>query len=217
MKTRYKILITSCVCVIIFIFLILYFNIPRLKYEYSDEYNGYLVSKAYGNSKSYNIPEYYNDKLVVGTSSRAFYKHDKLESIIFENSKNIIVIGRLSFAECKNLKSIDLKYTKYIERGAFIYDFNLDDLIIGANDIGGSSFYKCSSLVNVTLLNTKTIGSMAFSETSIENITIPKSVELVGNNCFYNCKKLSCINLYQETLKKNEYLNELDNINVIGE
>ena len=61
----------------------------------------------------------YHGKPVLGISTRAFYNHDNLEEIVFENPENIIFIGRLSFYNCNKLKYIDLSHTEEIDKNAF--------------------------------------------------------------------------------------------------
>ena len=53
--------------------------------------------------------------------------------------------------------------------------------------IGHGCFKKCTNLESVTFENgseLKKIGEEAFYETNINKITIPKSVKLIGKNCF---------------------------------
>lgn len=214
MKLRYRIII--CVSILLIALgIILFFNIPRLKYEYSSSYDGYLVSYAYGDSSEYVIPSNYKGKKVCGFSTRAFYKHKRLEKITFEDSSNIKVIGRLAFAECDNLKEIDLSYVNIIERGAFNYDYSLNNITLGATIIGGGAFYKCMGLDNIILNNTINIGSLAFSETNIKEITIPNTCTTIGVDAFKYCDNLNCINVYGNTLKNNNHLFSY-NVNVIG-
>lgn len=72
--------------------------------------------------------------------------------------------------------------------------------------IGYSAFSGCSSLKNMRLSeNVSYIGEQVFSNTAIESITIPKSVEKCGgdNNQgpFYNCKTLEEIIFEEGTTK----------------
>lgn len=215
MKLRYKIII---IVLVLFttIGLFLYYYIPRLIYEYNEKYDCYLVSYAFGDLEEYVIPKVYNNKPVYGTTTRAFYQHKKLKSIKFEEPSNFKYVGRLSFSECDNLEYINLEYIEIIERGAFSYDYKLNNLCINAEIIGGSSFYKCEGLVNVELNNTLSIGSMAFSNTSIKNILIPKCCIEIGVDCFYDCNYIKEVNIYNETLEKNIYLLDYDYIKIIN-
>lgn len=192
------------------LFFVIFLNVPRLTYKYSDLYEGYLVSKAYGNSKEYVIPKSYKGKDIVGVSTRAFYKHDKLKKITFKNEEGIVYIGRLSFAECKNLEEINISYANIIGKNAFQYDKKLKDITLSANYIGGSAFYKCESLTNVNLnIGVESIGSYAFAECkNLYELRIPETVKEVANDCF----SYSGINtLYvPKSLIGSEYLSTLD-------
>ena len=55
----------------------------------------------------------------------------------------------------------------------------------GITEIPDDAFYGCKNLKSVKLPSTlKTIGSYAFYNTSIQNLTIPKSVETIGMSAF---------------------------------
>lgn len=217
MQKKYlKVIIpASSVVLALIIFLILFFNIPRLSYKYNSEYDAYFVSEAYGNAKTYEIKSTYKGKEVIGIDQRAFYQHDKLEEIHLPDS--ISIIQRLAFSECSNLKSINLDKVDTIYRNAFSYCYKLNNITIGAQLIGASAFYKCESLKIVKLNGgILTIGSMAFAETKIETISIPRSVKAVEVDCFYNCLLLKNISVYGDNLKDNKYLSELNIVTYIG-
>ena len=64
--------------------------------------------------------------------------------------------------------------------------------------IGYKAFNGCSNLATVTFnsRNTaKTIGEYAFAETKISTITLPETVESIGNYAFSNCASLSSIEI----------------------
>lgn len=217
MQKKYlKVIIpASSVVLALIIFLILFFNIPRVSYKYNDEYDGYFVSEAYGNAKTYNIKDEHKGKPVIGIDARAFYKHDNLREINLPSS--IMVIERLAFSECNSLETINLENVEVIYRNAFSYCKSLDNIELSALNIGASAFYKCEALKLVKLNNSiLTIGSMAFSETKIETISIPRSVKIIEVDCFYNCFKLKNISVYGNNLKDNEYLRSLNIVTYIG-
>lgn len=195
--------------------LILYLNIPRLTYRYVKEDDAYYVSKAYGNAKKYVIPSEYKDKPVVGIGERAFYRHSRLEEVVLPES--VKLVERLAFSECIRLRSISLDEVDTIVRNAFSYCESLDGLIVSAKNIGASAFFKCSSLSDITLVEgIETIGSMAFYGTGLLQISIPRSVTVLGNDCFTACFALRDINVYGTNLKNNEYLKTLSIVNYIG-
>lgn len=179
-------IVLPLIFIMIGLFFAIFFNVGRLTYTYSDVYDGYLVKRAYGNEKEYVIPKKYRNKDIVGVSTRAFYKHSKLEKITFKDNTNISYIGRLAFSECKKLKSINLEYIEVIDKGAFSYDISLKELKIGAKYIGGSAFYKCKKLEDVVLLyGVISIGTFSFAECSnLFTLTIPESCNEIGVNAF---------------------------------
>ncbi len=212
-KYKYRLAIILSAIILITLSIILYFNIPRLSYKYSDYYEGYIVDKAYGNSDTYIIDDYVNGKPVVGVGTRAFFRHSNLKEIIFKNEGNIKIIEKLAFAECSKLNSISLTYVTEIERNAFMYDKALEEINISSKYIGASAFYKCSSLSNVILNDgVLKIGSMAFSETNIKTITIPSTVLDIAIDAFLFCDSLEQIIVKSKHLINNDYLNSLDNV-----
>ena len=64
-----------------------------------------------------------------------------------------------------------------------------------------SSFFRCTSLTNVTIPNSvTTIGYSAFSAcTSLTNVTIPNSVTIIESGAFDYCTSLTDMYLYPTT------------------
>ena len=211
---KYIKIIILPILILITSIIILITNIPHLEYQYSEEYEGYLITKAVGNAEYYNIPNYYKDKPVVGISENAFNGHSNLKEI--ELPSNLYFIGRMSFNECISLEKINLDNVEEIQRNAFSYCSNLKELNINAKYIGASCFYKCKNLENIYLNNTISIGDMCFSNTIIKTISIPKTCTYLGNDSFYECYALKEINVYSKYLKNNTYLNSLTIVNYIG-
>ena len=196
MKKKFYLIIIAFLFLVTLATILIYAFVPRLTFEYSNDYNGYLVTKAYGLSSKYEIPKEIKNKPVVGIKGKAFFHNNKITDIIFEDPNNIIYIGKEAFAECHNLKNIDLSNVLEIERNAFSHDENLLNVTLKATNIGASAFYGCTSIDSITLNEgISSIGSMAFAYTKIEELTLPKSLA----------------NLYVDSLK---YLDKLNKINV---
>lgn len=210
MKSRLRWMIPLLVAFLLALFLVGYYFIkPGIRYIYNEETDSYLVDKAYGNAKKYVIPEKFYGKDVTGINTRAFYRNDKLEEIVFEKPENIKVIKRLAFSECDNLKKIDLSYVTEIERNAFSYDYKLDNITLSAVNIGSSAFYKCTSLDDVTFNEgVKTIGAFSFSYAKFKKITLPKSITNVYDDAFKYCDDLDKVNVYYKL--NNKYLSNLE-------
>ena len=210
MKRKLLYLLLPLIPIAIGIIFACYYSIPRLEYTYSSEYGGYMVSRAFGDSKEYYIPKEYNGSKVVGVSTRAFFRHKSLERIVFEAEENIDIIGRLSFSECPCLKDISISYASTIEKNAFSYCKSLDKIDLRAKYIGGSAFFGCESLNSLTLnLGVESIGSYAFSKcNSLEELYLPKSIKHVYIDAFsYSGLKQLYAPIH---IMDNEYLNTLD-------
>ena len=214
MKSKLKFIIPVILIIILSIFVITYYECkPRLRYSYSNEYEGYIVDKCFGNNKKYKIKEEYHGKPVKGIGVRAFYENKYLEEIEFENAENIEYIGRLAFYKCKKLKTIDLSHTKLIELNAFQFCKNLNDIEVSAEDIAGSAFYGCENLSNFKMLEgCFSLGTYALSYTKFETLDFPKSMRYVYIDSlkYSNVNKITYYNkLYLE------YLNTLENVELI--
>ena len=70
----------------------------------------------------------------------------------------------------------------------------------------------CENLENVTLANTKSIGTFTFSGCSIEKIILPESLEIVGNDAFDGCQNLVEIIVYSKKLESNDYILSLNQV-----
>ena len=186
MKIKLLFIILPLIPIVIGIIFAIYFSVPRLKYTYIVEEDGYLVSYAYGDSKEYYIPETYNGKNVYGFSTRAFFRHKNLERIVIEKEENITFVGRLSFSECYNLKEISIRYAEVIEKNAFAYCLALEEIEVSSENIGGSAFFGCEALKKVTLnYGVTSLGSYTFGGCkSLNELVLPKSVAQVHINCF---------------------------------
>ena len=199
-----------------FLFFVLFFSIPRLNYKYSETYNGYIVSKCYGDSNTYKVKESHKKENVSGVGVRAFYQKN-IKEINFKNPDNILVIERLAFSECKKLEKIDISNVKYFERNCFSYCKNLKVEELNAIDIGASTFYGCESITSIKLNEgLKSIGSYAFSKTNIEVLDLPSSVVEIYNDAFSDMANLKEINVHFSSLSRDSrlYLNTLDGVTI---
>ena len=213
-KKYWKYLIPIAISILLLFFIVLFFSIPRIDYKYNKDLNTYYVSHVYGNAKIYKIKTQINNKNVSAISDRAFYKKD-VSQIIMED--NIETISRLAFSECHKLKEINLSNVKYFENNSFSYCYNLKIEELNALEIGIGAFYGCKNIDSIKLnegLNS--IGSYAFSKTSLEYIDIPSSVTEIYNDAFADIDTLKGINIYSTKLTSasKEYLDSLENIEI---
>lgn len=184
------------ILLLLIIYLIIHSNQTYFIYSYSTYFDGYVIEEYHGNEKRIEIPKTYNGKNVVEIGVRAFYENNDIEEVIL--NPNIKSIERLAFSNCNNLKSIDLSNVEYIGRNAFSYCKSLDNIKIKAMNILGSTFYKCEELKNIELLDgVKSIGSLCFSYTRIEELRLPQTfVKIYEDGLLYS--NIKTIYTYKE-------------------
>ena len=115
--------------------------------------------------------------------------------------------GRNPLAEDNKLSAFFAKFLQYDVSKPYIYtgeeipeklynlitNIHIDD---GVNEIEDSAFYKMTQLQNVIIPNSvKIIGEDAFKNTGLTNIIIPNSVTDIENNAFSRCKYLNTVKL----------------------
>ena len=73
---------------------------------------------------------------------------------------------------------------------------SLKNLPAGIKTIGNYAFAKCTAFEEITLpISLEKIGNNAFDSTAITTITIPSSVNEIAAGAFTNCNKLTAINV----------------------
>ncbi|MDE7264493.1 MAG: leucine-rich repeat domain-containing protein [Anaeroplasmataceae bacterium] len=207
MKRKFILVFSASLVLIIGIVLLCWFTIPRIQYKYDSETDSYFVNKVYGNADVYKIENEIHHRPVTKICSRAFMGKD-IKRIEF--GVNLIEIERLAFLDCKKLEEIDLSTVKIIGRNAFENCCKLTSVHLNIEDIMGGTFMGCSSLSQVTLNHTITLGSYAFAGTGIEVITIPDTCSLVGNDVFDSCNSLKKVIVKSHYLEQNSYLKSLN-------
>lgn len=125
---------------------------------------------------------------------------DKLEHVLQEVSNND---GTLSNkCQCGFVESVIVDEKAFIIKnnalkGLTNYGQTLSKIIVpnSVTVIDDSAFYKCTSLISVTLGNSvETIGDYAFKECkNLTSIVIPKTVTSIGSKSFYKCYSLTNI------------------------
>ena len=118
----------------------------------------------------------------------------KIENVVLP--EGLTTIGNSSF-QSSTLKSITLPSTlSSMGTSAFRECKSLTAIALpdGLKDVTEYSFYECSSLKSINLSNyTKTIERYAFANTQIENVTVPNSVNVIGNFAFANNTSLKTL------------------------
>lgn len=137
---------------------------------------------------------------VVEIGEKAFHNCTKLEEVVFGENSQLQAIQNEAFAECLNLKKIELPNgTQKIGNGAFKRCLALQNFVIpdGVTAIEPNVFSDCSGLKNVVIPNGVTsIQAYAFSRcTALKSLTLPESLTAIGGDAFSSCTNLESINL----------------------
>ena len=148
---------------------------------YSYNFNGkdffYLYTGPFHNIESLKTVKF--EKGITKIPQKLFAGCISIENI--EIPDTVTEIGYHAFSDCLRLKNITIgnSVTK-INDYAFSQCVSLPNVIISdtVTEIGGYAFYDCTSLKEVKLSNSLSIlGIGVFGKTSLEEITIPKSLE----------------------------------------
>lgn len=121
---------------------------------------------------------------------RAFEGCSNLKEIILPSK--LTNIGDRAFNGCSSLKEIVIpENVKTIRISAFENCGNIETIIFSGNsileEIGKAAFKNCALINEFDIPNNvKTIGAQAFSGTGITEITVPKSVTLLGDSTDYS-------------------------------
>lgn len=125
-----------------------------------------------------------------GTDGGSFYGCDALVSV--KVGDGVTSIG--GFADCKNLKQIELSNSvREIKEYAFYGCSSLLSVKMGSgvSYVRLWAFRDCTSLKDIQLCNVQEIGDLAFTNcTALSNIVIPSSLEKIYHGAFNNCENL---------------------------
>ena len=116
------------------------------------------------------IPETINGKPVVAIGPKAF-KSTSITAI--KIGKNIRKIEKNAFHKCEKLSSVTWNCK--------------------CNAIPADCFSECSNLTNFDFSNIKKIGRYAFWESGLQEICLPKSIEILEEGTFSGCSELQSV------------------------
>ena len=116
------------------------------------------------------------------------------------DSYGLIGIANEAFKGVSNVDTITLPDNiRFIGDSAFESSFVQKVVINNVEEIGNSAFKDCALLKDIQIgSTTKIIGTEAFSDTSISNISIPYSVHTIGEGAFSNCEHLTTITFAED-------------------
>jgi hypothetical protein len=129
-------------------------------------------------------------------------KNDAIDVVIpkTHNGKTIAIIRSSAFKGCKDLTTVSIPDTiNEIKSEAFndttIWEKADTKSIVYAGTWAVGYKGKEGELKGSLPLRSNTLGisDFAFTKQNISELTIPKSVKYIGQNAFYNCKKLTAI------------------------
>lgn len=205
---KYVIFTISAVILGAIVFLVLFFNIPRISYRFVD--GGYEIKNVYGDKKEIYVSSLYKNKPIISIGERSFENKKKLENIVFDKESHITVIKRLAFNGCKNLEKLSLPNSIIeIENNAFQNCINLKEVYCNSLIyLGGSTFFGCKNLNKIDLGDKlELIGSFAFYDcSSLTLVSIPDSCKTIYNKAFAYCTSLETLYIPSEAVLYDDYI-----------
>lgn len=182
---------------------------PHVFYEDTDDgVHVRFYTEGLINNKVLVIPETVDGKPVTGIRGDVF-RRTALENVTLPNTITIIrghafdncrdlttinlptslkSLGAYAFNECGSLKRVEFPpELAYIGGYAFndCWQLRINDLPQQMDSIGGYAFNNCSNILKITLpKNITEIHAYCFSHTEISTITIPATVERIGEQAF---------------------------------
>jgi hypothetical protein len=182
-------------------------------FVYNEDHTAVYLAAYYGNSSYVDVPDsIYGDDgkyiPVIGVGEQAFaLKADLVTTIKLHSIKSVqYEIGRLAFAECKALVSVELPDTTVsIGNGAFMDCSALPTLVIpeSVTEIGDSAFADCVNLSTITIPSqVKVIEEAVFKGCkSLINITLPAGLTAIEAHAFQGCASLKTLLLPSNSVK----------------
>ncbi len=152
---------------------------------------GVAVTGYTGSDTSIYIPEKLGGETVVQIASGAF---SNTQVVGVSCADSVVSLADQAFFYCVTLNEIKMgSAMRQIGNQAFEGCSALSTVVLndGLETLGENAFGYCVSLKNVELPDTLTsIGAGAFALSGLESVTIPGTVEVVGEEAFSTCAAL---------------------------
>ena len=128
----------------------------------------------------------------------AFYSCDSITKIQLPTT--IKSVGTAAFSDLSNLADVSLPSSlEFINEYLFFQCYNLKTINLNnVKRIGANAFGRCNNLIVLLFDKVELIGREAFSFcSSIQNISLPKTLTTIQPFAFYGTKSLKCIQIDQ--------------------
>ena len=175
-----------------------YYN-PAAVFSFELVGNAYTVTAYNGSASEAVMPSTYQGKEVTVIGRRAFYDCKTLRKITLP--KTLIEIGEEAFGYCNALKEADIAACTRLKDNAFIGCTKLAELTFpnGLTSIGEAPFEECTSLKKVTLESGSVSEKVFAGNTDIQEIVLGEGVTNVAQNAFKGCRSLKRLTMPEVT------------------
>lgn len=148
--------------------------------------------------RNYDIESLTFSENLRSIGSKSLYGCKNLE-VVLQNNAMIESIGNCAFMNCKSLREIRfIDHVKYLGRSVFAGMDKLEAITLpaGLDRIPEFTFFECDSLFDVKIpASVRVIESFSFQHTAITHLTIPNSVQKLGDAVFDRCFQLEHVTL----------------------
>ena len=149
----------------------------------------------------------------------AFYTFPEVTDVIISDS--VKSVGNMAFAGCEKLKNIEIpESVNSVGLWAFygtewIKDRQAESPYVVVNDILIDASTKTGDAYGIPQV--REISGLAFKDTDIEIVSIPKTVEKIGNGAFMGCKNLRNVNFVSSQEETENGVLDYYNLKEIGQ
>ena len=187
-------------------------SISVADFEYEIKGNDVTINKYKGVDSRIIIPSMFEGKQLTKIGGRTFHNNADIRAVVIP--EGVVSIGKNAFDMCVSLEYVSLpesleiiddfgfyhtnlssitfpKNIQKIGQDAFCFNENLTSVIIPEQitEINNYVFYSCESLSYVEFPeNLISIGSNAFSNTALTEISLPAKMKKIGYRAFMDCK-----------------------------